>query len=73
MDKYGQAIPPYRETRDYVQKVKDRTEVSVARPARTCPRIYRVTDLVDGREVLRYTNVRPTDDSAYEVVGTRRR
>ena len=71
VDKYGQAIPPYRETRDYVRRIKDRTEVSVQARAHV-PRIYRVTEVIDGREVMRYTNVRPTDDSPYELVSRHR-
>ena len=71
VDKYGQAIPPYRETRAYVKKIKDRTAVSVEARA-TTPRIYRVVETIDGREVLRYTNVRPTDDTPYELIAPQR-
>ena len=71
VDKYGRAIPPYRETRDYVKKVKDRTTVSVQARA-TTPRIYRVFETIDGREVMRYTNVRPIDDTRYELLASRR-
>lgn len=71
VDKYGQVIPPYRETRDYVRRIKDRTNLlAQARP--TVPRIYRVTEVIDGREVMRYTNVRPTDDTPFEVMGRQR-
>jgi soluble lytic murein transglycosylase-like protein len=65
VERYGQTIPPYRETRDYVRRVKGQTEVSAARTPVTV--IYRTTELVEGREVPRYSNVRPASGS-YEVV-----
>ena len=52
--KYGGVVPPYRETRDYVKKI--RTEAG-ARPAPT--RVYRIVEMKDGREVVRFTNVPP--------------
>jgi hypothetical protein len=67
VDRHGLQVPPYRETRDYVKKVRGRTELQARRPGLV---IYRVTDTVDGREVPRYTNQRPADDVPYEVVRT---
>jgi soluble lytic murein transglycosylase len=64
VDRYGQRVPPYRETRDYVQKVKGRTSVAARRPPRST--IYKIVEYVDGRAVVRYTNVRPA--AGYEVV-----
>jgi soluble lytic murein transglycosylase-like protein len=57
VEKYG-AVPPYRETRDYVSKIRSRAGAS---PMPT--RIYRLVDFKDGREVVRYTNVLPTPDA----------
>jgi soluble lytic murein transglycosylase-like protein len=54
VDKYGGVVPPYRETRDYVSKI--RTDAG-ARPAPT--RVYRIVEMKDGREVVRFTNVPP--------------
>jgi soluble lytic murein transglycosylase-like protein len=54
VEKYGGAVPPYRETRNYVAKIRNEAG---ARPAPT--RIYRVVELKDGREVVRYTNTPP--------------
>ena len=54
VEKYGGAVPPYRETRDYVSKIRNDAG---ARPAPT--RIYKVVELKDGREVIRYTNTPP--------------
>ena len=53
VEKYG-AVPPYRETREYVAKIRSR-----AGSAPTPTRLYKVVELRDGREVVRYTNVRP--------------
>jgi hypothetical protein len=67
VSRYGHNVPPYRETRDYVEKVRKRTAVA------TQPRniVYRVTEIVDGEEVVRYTNVKPKSGQ-FEVVQARR-
>lgn len=60
VDKYGHTIPPYQETRSYVSKISglvDATTTSVM-PV-SAARIYRVVEMVDGREIVRYTNKRP--------------
>ena len=54
VEKYG-AVPPYRETRDYVSKIRSRAGAPA--PA---TRVYRVVELKDGHEVVRYTNAPPT-------------
>ena len=51
--RYG-AVPPYRETRNYVEKVRRASDVAPAGP-RT--RIYRIVEIVNGREVVRYSDV----------------
>jgi soluble lytic murein transglycosylase-like protein len=65
VDKYGQTIPPYRETQNYVRKIVSVTPISVG-PSKV---IYKIVELIDGREVPRYSDRRPEGD--YEVV-TRR-
>jgi hypothetical protein len=71
VERHGLRVPPYRETRDYVQKVKGRTgQLASRRPLR--PVFYRVVETVEGREVPRYTNVRPADGTPYEVVSSGR-
>jgi soluble lytic murein transglycosylase-like protein len=55
VQKYGGTVPPYRETRAYVAKIQKNT----ARSGRPAPgdlvRVYRSVEIVDGREVVRYT------------------
>jgi len=68
VDRYGQTVPPYRETRTYLRRIKEATALA----ATTRERIYRTVEIVDGREVPRYTNVKPAP-KASEVVAARRR
>ena len=49
--KYGGTVPPYRETRSYVKKIRNAVEAQ-PEPVR---RIYRTIEYVDGRPVPRYT------------------
>jgi soluble lytic murein transglycosylase-like protein len=51
VDRYGQAVPPYRETRDYVKKITRNST-----PVKPPTRIYRWVEVVDGREIVRYSN-----------------
>lgn len=60
VDRYGQAVPPYRETRDYVRKITKNAAPAAAKPS---TRIYRWVEIVDGREVVRYSN-RPQPGAA---------
>ncbi len=61
VDSHGQTVPPYRETRDYVSKVKGiagaRSTVSASTGGRT--KIYRVVNVVDGEDVVTYTDRAP--------------
>ena len=65
VDKYGTTVPPYKETRDYVSKINR----MAARPVQLLPglAIYKTTDVVDGREVPRYTDHKPSN-GGYQVV-----
>ena len=55
VDKYGETIPPYRETRDYVRKVNKIAGAKQVPGAK----IYRVTRIIDGREVIVFTDRKP--------------
>lgn len=50
VEKYGRTVPPYRETRNYVARIRASSEV---RPSR---KVFRTIEIVDGREVVRYSN-----------------
>jgi soluble lytic murein transglycosylase-like protein len=54
--KYGNVVPPYRETRNYVAKIRNDAG---SRPAPT--RLYKIVEIKDGREVIRYTNTPPSN------------
>jgi hypothetical protein len=54
VEKYGRAVPPYRETKNYVAKIQKNAG---SRPAPL--RVYKVVEIQDGREVVRYTNTPP--------------
>ncbi len=65
VNRYGQRVPPYRETQDYVQKITRRSEaMPVARTASSGTRagrtvIYKVLEEVDGQPQWRLTDTRP--------------
>jgi soluble lytic murein transglycosylase-like protein len=68
VDKHGETVPPYRETRDYVARIN---HMAGARPIEVrSGQIYKVTEIVDGREIVRYTDRKPSTGS-YGVVGDR--
>jgi hypothetical protein len=65
VDRHGQAVPPYRETQHYVAQI---TRLIGPRQAPTSGhRIYKITETIDGRTAVRYTNTPPTG-GAFEVV-----
>jgi soluble lytic murein transglycosylase-like protein len=58
VDRHGQSIPPYRETRSYVSRISQMAvEPLPVRPPVT--RIYRAIEVIDGRNVVKYTNRKP--------------
>ena len=65
VERHGFTVPPYRETRDYVARVKDRTTVLATRAPRIV--IYKTTEMIDGREVPRYSSTRPASGD-YEII-----
>jgi soluble lytic murein transglycosylase-like protein len=65
VDRHGNAVPPYRETREYVAKVRN---ITPAQPVSTARRIiYKTYEIVDGQPVPRYTDTRPSS-GPYEIV-----
>jgi soluble lytic murein transglycosylase-like protein len=64
VDSHGQAVPPYRETREYVAHVNQIAGRPIEMRGNT---LYKVVDYVEGRPVPRYTDKKPTTGS-YEVV-----
>lgn len=64
--KYGDSVPPYRETRNYVKKI--RGAVDAAPPKKI--RIYRTIEIVDGREVPRFSTT-PTAGAELVTPGRR--
>ena len=65
VDKHGQTVPPYRETQDYVSKIG---KIS-ARPIQARGQvIYKITDIVDGRETIRYSDQKPSTGT-YQALG----
>ena len=66
VDKHGESVPPYRETRNYVARIN---QMAGARPIELrSNQIYKVTEMVEGREIVRYTDKRPSTGT-YAVVG----
>jgi soluble lytic murein transglycosylase-like protein len=64
VDKHGQNVPPYKETRNYVAQINQ----LASRPLELRnSKIYKVVDIVDGHPVVRYTDRKPAT-GAYEVV-----
>jgi soluble lytic murein transglycosylase-like protein len=66
VDRHGQAVPPYRETRDYVSKVNKLAGESAKRRAPGTA-IYRITEIVDGQETIRYSDRKPATGK-YELM-----
>lgn len=65
VDRYGTAVPPYQETRNYVARVH---HISAAEPVSVARRIiYKTLVIVDGQSVPHYSDTKPASGS-YEIV-----
>ncbi len=66
--RYGNQVPPYRETRSYVERIKGRPDA-----APTAGRVvfYKTIEIIDGRPVPRYSTEKPRN-GPYEIIDIRR-
>ena len=55
VEKYGGTVPPYRETMNYVDRIRGSMKAHTGAPAPF--RLYRTVQVIDGREVVKYSNV----------------
>ena len=67
VDKHGQSVPPYRETKQYVAQISQMASRPIETRGRT---LYKYTEIINGREVPRYTDKKPATGS-YTIVGSR--
>ena len=68
VDKHGQSVPPYRETRNYVALV-NQAAGRPAEPQAPASRIYRTVEIINGREVMKFTDQKLSN--AVELASTR--
>lgn len=57
VEKYGRTVPPYRETRNYVAKIKNTTGTTGRTPG---TRVFKTLEIIDGQPIPRYSN-KPAD------------
>ncbi len=65
VDRYGSAVPPYPETREYVDRVRNITAAEPVNPTRRI--IYKTVVMVDGQYVPRYSDTKPPS-GVYEIL-----
>jgi soluble lytic murein transglycosylase-like protein len=65
VERHGNAVPPYRETRDYVNKVNRLTDAQQVSLKQLI--IYKTFEIVDGRAIPRYSSRKPATGT-YEIV-----
>jgi soluble lytic murein transglycosylase-like protein len=66
VDRHGQTVPPYRETRDYVARIHTLAAPSPVRIPEHL--IYKTIEVVDGRPIAKYTDHLPAS-GPYEISG----
>jgi len=65
VDRYGRRVPPFRETVDYVRKIGSATTTVPTTSRATV--VYKTVEIVDGRQVARYSSERPSS-GAFQIV-----
>ncbi len=65
VEKYGNTVPPFKETRNYVSKI-----TLAAPPAKKVNGLYKWIELKDGKAITKYSNMPPPEGS-YTIVGQR--
>ena len=61
VDRFGQSVPPFAETRNYVKRIKGLAGTDTSAPLVSAPtqQIFRQVEVIDGHEVVRYTDQAP--------------
>ena len=62
VDKYGRAVPPFKETRNYVDKI------TKSAPPAPVNAIYKWIEVVDGKPVTKFSN-KPPASGSFQIVG----
>ena len=65
VDRHGNVVPPYQETRDYVKKVNRLTDAQRASLKQRI--IYKTFEIVDGRAIPHYSSRKP-ETGTFEIV-----
>ncbi len=63
VEKYGNTVPPYRETQQYVSRVRNASPG----PASAGRIVYKWVEMVEGRPIPKYSNTKPSSGH-YEVL-----
>jgi soluble lytic murein transglycosylase-like protein len=67
VEKYGRTVPPYKETRNYIARIRK----AAPSTARSATGVFRTVEIVDGHEVVRYTNKNSKGAAALAHAGIR--
>jgi soluble lytic murein transglycosylase-like protein len=68
VEKYGTKVPPFKETRNYVDKITKGAGTAPAAPPASV--IYKWMEMVDGKPMTKFSN-KPPASGSYQIVGRR--